>query len=358
MISYLGITAGKTVDVAASRSTDGGLSWGPPVIVNHTGDFNDKNWTVCDNTSSSPFFGNCYTEYDDASHGDLEQMATSTDAGLTWGPGQIVGNKLHGIGGQPLVQPNGTVVVPVGGFASSGAINAFRSTDGGATWGDVTRIADVASHRVAGGLRETNILPSAEIDASGTVYVVWPDCRFEPGCEANDIVMSTSADGVNWSPVTLIPVDPIGSGVDHFIPGLAVNASTSGTAAQLALAFYFYPDANCTTATCQLEVGSSTSADGGATWSANQQLAGPMSLTWLANTSQGYMVGDYISTSFVGSAAYPAFAVANPPSSGVFDEAMYTVRGGLAVGGHGTSANKQLAIPSTGTDTTSDQTAY
>src|SRR5690349_20026857 len=47
MISSLAIN-GSTVDVVVSRSTDGGLTWGNPVIV-ATGS-NDKNWTVCDNT--------------------------------------------------------------------------------------------------------------------------------------------------------------------------------------------------------------------------------------------------------------------------------------------------------------------
>ena len=54
-------------------------------MVNNSGNFNDKNWTVCDNSSSSPFFGNCYTEFDNASKNDTIQMSTSTDGGATWG---------------------------------------------------------------------------------------------------------------------------------------------------------------------------------------------------------------------------------------------------------------------------------
>jgi len=50
------------------------------------------------------------------------------------------------------------------------------------------------------------------------------------------------------------------------------------------------------------------------------------------------MVGDYISTSFVGGPAFPAFAVAQAPSGSTFDEAIYTVRGGLSVGGNGNPA--------------------
>jgi hypothetical protein len=67
-----------------------------------------------------------------------------------------------------------------------------------------------------------------------------------------------------------------------------------------------------------------------------------MTLTWLANTTQGFMVGDYISTSFSGGKAYPVFAVATAPSGGVFNEAMFTVTVGLtALRGVNTSRGDQ-----------------
>src|SRR2546426_232994 len=57
LISWLGIkSASGPVDVLVSRSSDG-LTWGNPVAVNADGHFNDKNWTVCDDTASSPFYG-------------------------------------------------------------------------------------------------------------------------------------------------------------------------------------------------------------------------------------------------------------------------------------------------------------
>src|SRR6266699_6331029 len=81
LISWLGIvTPSGPVDVLVSRSTDAtGTAWGNPIVVNKDGHFNDKNWTVCDNTASSPFFGHCYTEFDDNTLGDLIQMSTSPD---------------------------------------------------------------------------------------------------------------------------------------------------------------------------------------------------------------------------------------------------------------------------------------
>src|SRR5712691_3893758 len=350
IISWLGIvTPAGPVDVLINRSTDGGLNWGSPVVVNADGHFNDKNWTVCDDTATSPFYGNCYTEFDDNSLRDLIQMSTSTDGGLTWGAGQSTANNTHGIGGQPLVQPNGTVIVPINGFAGNKfLILSFISSDGGASWSKTFRVSEVDFRHPAGGIRAGIPLPSAEMDSSGKVYVVWSDCVFEAGCTASDLVLSTSTDGSSWSAVTRIPLDPIGSGVDHFIPGLAVDNSTSDGSAHLVLTFYFYPNANCTTSTCQLEVGFSTSADGGATWTANTQLAGPMSLTWLPNTTQGFMVGDYISTSFVGGPAFPAFAVASAPTGGIFNEAIFTVKGGLSVG-RGNPASDQTNASSNDT---------
>jgi hypothetical protein len=100
------------------------------------------------------------------------------------------------------------------------------------------------------------------------------------------------------------------------------------------LAYYYYPTAACTSTTCQLNVGFISSTNGGASWGAATNVAGPMTLSWLANTSQGRMVGDYISTSVLpGGRAWPTVAVATAPSGGLFNEAMYVPTGGLPIGG-------------------------
>jgi hypothetical protein len=78
-------------------------------------------------------------------------------------------------------------------------------------------------------------------------------------------------------------------------------------------------------------IGWATSANGGSTWSAPIQLAGPMSVSWLPRTSQGRMFGDYISTSILTGKAFPVIAVAKSPSGGLFDEAMFAPTGGLAL---------------------------
>jgi hypothetical protein len=309
--------------IFVNRSTDGGATWTNPVSIPPPAQKPDldKNWTVCDNTSSSRFYGHCYTEFDNFGEGDLEYMSTSTDGGKTWGKPLATAGNDKGLGGQPLVQPNGTVIVP---FESlNGKEAAFSSTDGGASWSRAVTISAIRSSAVGGGLR-TSALPTAEIDGAGNAYVAWQDCRFRKNCTSNDIVFANSSDGVNWSAVKRIPIDPVTSGADHFIPGLAVDKSTSGAGAHLALAYSFYADATCTGG-CQLSEGYISSPDGGAHWGNPLQLAGPMSLTDIANTSQGRMVGDYISTSFNAQGkAVPVFAIGNPHTAAQpFDEAMY-----------------------------------
>jgi hypothetical protein len=259
-------------------------------------------------------------EWDDFGNGNRIEMSTSTDGGVTWGPAQQTAGSDTGIGGQPVIQPDGTVTVPIAND-SVDAILAFNSSDGGATWSQAVTVAPVSAHTVDGGLR-TIPLPSAEVDGSGTVNVAWQDCRFEPSCSANDIVLSSSSDGITWSAPARIPIDAISSGVDHFIPGLAVDTTTSGAGTHLGLTYYYYPNANCSTA-CQLNVGYVSSVDGGASWSPPLRLAGPMSLDWLASTDQGPMVGDYISTSFLAGSPRTVVPVATPPSGSSLDEAMY-----------------------------------
>jgi BNR repeat-like domain len=329
IISYLGIHAaggGGAVDVVVSRSTDGGRTWGNPVAVAATGTFFDKNWTACDNSPRSRFFGNCYTEFDDADNGDLELMSTSTDGGQSWGAPLSPADQVHGLGGQPVVQPNGRVVVPFSGITGGRSVRAFASDDGGKSWTASVLVSPVTSHRVAGNLR-TSPLPTAELNRDGTVYVAWQDSRFEPGGTANDIVFTSSADGTTWAPVQRIPTDAVGGNVDHFIPGLGINAASAGSHTQLALAYYFYPQADCTADTCRLQVGFTSSVDNGRTWTAPKVLAGPMSLSQLANTTQGPMTGDYISTSFVPNLrrALPIFAVGLPPAgTDALNEPMFT----------------------------------
>jgi len=324
LILTLPINNSGLPDVAVSRSTDG-VHWGNPIIVDNSS-VDDKSWITCDNTPSSPFYGNCYAEWDQGFSTGLIEMSTSMDGGLTWGPSLRTADQAGGIGGQPVVQTNGNVVVPIEG---GNGISSFSSSNGGASWSRLVPVATIDFWPEDGGLR-SGPLPSAKIDGAGKVYVVWSDCRFRSGCVGNDIVLSTSTDGTSWSSVTRIPIDPVSSGVDHFLPGLGVDRATSGSTAHIALTYYYYPVNRCGSS-CQLEIGFTISQDGGKTWTAGRNFAGPMDLSWLPDSQNGLMVGDYFAVDYSNGKPFGVVAVAHSPTGGLFDEAMYTRKVSLLV---------------------------
>jgi hypothetical protein len=307
--------------VVVSRSSDG-LTWQNPASVDPSAPSSDKNWIVCDSWASSPHFGNCYLEWDDPINQGEIQMSTSTDGGLTWGIPVATADLAQGIGGQPLVQPNGNVVVPI----ETNVISAFSSSDGGISWSAPVTISTRQFHTDAGGIR-SGPLPSAAVDGAGTVWVVWEDCRFRAMCATNDLVYSTSTDGVNWSAVTRVPIDDTSSTADYFIPGIGIDPATIGSSAHVALHYYYYSQSACTVSTCQLYVGYIASANGGSTWNAPVALTGPMMLTWLPNSQNGLMVGDYVATVFTNGVPHGVFAVASAISGTTFAESIYTGQG-------------------------------
>ena len=150
----LGIDAGGDGHILlVNRSTDGGMTWSKPVIAGTApGTFWDKTWITCDTWPQSPHYGNCYIEFDDNSLGNDMEMVTSTDGGATWGPVRSAGCD-SGLGGQPVVQPNGNVIVPVLEQRRRRELVPVdeRRHELGATAGCV---ANVSEHGVAANIRD------------------------------------------------------------------------------------------------------------------------------------------------------------------------------------------------------------
>src|ERR1700680_2138157 len=316
-----GLLLGSGVNLAVSRSQDG-KSWSRPIIVDGNG-VDDKNGITCDNTPTSKFYGNCYSEWDQAFSTGLIQMSTSHDGGLTWRAGIGTADQSPGSGAEPQVLPNGTVVVPFLG----NNMEAFTSTNGGKSWSSTFQIAPVNVFFNGNSRSDSLPFPSTGIDKSGKLYVVWSDCSFRSGRSANDLVMITSTTGTKWTNPVRIPIDPLSSTVDHFIPGLGVDRSTSGKTAHLTATYYYYPVASCNFSSCRVHVGFTTSTDGGKTWTAGKDVgAGAMQISWLPNSQNGPMLADYLSSSYVNSRVFGVFMVAKAPSGGVFNEAAYTTK--------------------------------
>src|SRR5262249_35680813 len=104
---------------------------------------------------------------------------------------------------------------------------------------------------------------------------------------------------------------------DYFIPGLGADRNTFAPDVSLALVYYYYPQANCSQATCQLIGGFITSSDGGETWSAPIDVTSPMAIDWLPDTVSGRMVADYLGADFTDAGVpHPIFAGAAEPIGG------------------------------------------
>ena len=335
--------------VVVSRSSNG-ITWSGPIGVAPGPDhgYLDKPWIACDNTPTSPFYGRCYEQWTNVGNASRVELSTSTDGGLNWGAVKTPASSPNGWGVNPVVQPSGTVIVPITSSGGTYSLRSFRSLDGGASWSKVTSVDPIRLHTVVG-MRPDGVWPSAAVDGAGKVFVAWWDCRFRTKCSSNDIVFASSMNGVDWSPVARVPIDPVTSAADHFISAIGIDAATSGGGAHIGVTYYSQPDASCDPVTCQLDVGFVSSANGGATWSRPTRLAGPMSLDWLANTTKGRFVGEYVSTPFTSDGlAHSVVPVAKPPSGALFDEATDTPTGGLSVVG-GTAPASSRGVVFTGT---------
>jgi BNR repeat-like domain len=300
--------------LAVNRSSDG-LHWSKPVTAaSYAGTLGqDKEWIACDNWPQSRFYGRCYLSYSDVP-GEQVVTQASADGGRTWlapttAPGFPGRQSIRGAsapGVQPLVLPSGRVVIP---YYDESKLSVLRSDDGGATWSVQLGVVPV-DYRWHPGLR-AGPLPSAAIGLDGRAYVAWADCSFRSNCAANDIVYTSSLDGSAWTPVARIPT----GGGDAELPGLDADPTRAG---RLALTSYVLRRST-------LDVRLASSSNAGASWSRPQLLnSRHVPVAGIAKTSQGSMVGDYISTSFAGGRAVPVFVLATPPRGSRLSESVFT----------------------------------
>ena len=313
LIASLGFSNNESA-LLISASPDG-LHWSAPYVAGRKpngqdGILFDKEWIACDNQPASPFRGRCYLSYSDIEQLQLATQ-TSVDGGKTWSApvGSADNAGRRGIEGpaapapQPVSLPSGIVSVPL----FDGGIYVVRSLDGGGTFSNETLLAQ--SRFFGSRFLRSGPFPSVEVGAEGVAYMAWPDCGRRASCTGNDLLFSTSTDGLGWTVPTKIPL----SSGNHVIDGLAADPTRPG---RIAVAYY-------TESGRKLDVRIVSSSDGGATWS-RERLLSPerMPYSRIAQ-SNGSMVGDYISTSFAGGRAVAVFTLAQSKLRGRLRQATY-----------------------------------
>jgi hypothetical protein len=265
-------------DVVASVSTDGGVTWLPPVVVDsgfgcdlsNVQLFNDKEWVVTDNYPSSPYYGRTYltwTKFESASGAFVRSAifeSHSDDGGKHWTKAQEISGsnaglctfQVNGPASQcdenqfsvPTVGPNGTVYVAFQNEQNQALWepNEFfddqyllvKSADGGKTWSSPTFVVGLedgsADYPINVSGRQTlsgyqlRVNSAGNIVASptdGKLYLVFSDNRNgthdsnNPVTNIDVFLMVSSDGGASWSGPT--PVDA-GLG-DQWFPWVDVN---------------------------------------------------------------------------------------------------------------------------------------
>ena len=235
----------KGDELVVNRTTDGGASFGPGVIVKRDlnagteGRFEDKPLIAADANLSSPFRDNVYVAWDTAQNAQAKvQFARSIDHGQTFSVQRIddsnSGASASEIGADPAVGPNGEVYVAWLDISHS-RLQLDRSFDGGVTFGSDSTISQTTIPFDTGipamKVRRALVYPSTDVDRSngphrGRVYATWTDQAdqtqgFVDGSET-DVFFSFSDDaGRTWSTPRRLADDTVHA--DQFNQWLAVD---------------------------------------------------------------------------------------------------------------------------------------
>ncbi|WP_217558318.1 sialidase family protein [Paenibacillus sp. GbtcB18] len=226
--------------IAVYRSTDNGLSFSAPIIVNPGyGTFINDDWTKVfyDNSQSSPYLGSAYVTYNrqynvDAGGFSVATFQRSLDGGITWEAPLILSNVMRnterpdvGIGLQ------GDLYFAWIDTTTPAACYIRRSLDGGESFGPPILVSGVSvvplvlpvpgyAFRV---LTCSNIMADTALvsPGRGNIYAVWQD--FRQGYA--DVFLSRSLDqGLTWSAPVPITASP--AGAQNFFPAITVSPKT------------------------------------------------------------------------------------------------------------------------------------
>jgi hypothetical protein len=210
------------------RSTDGGVSWGPPheVINQYPGVFEDKELIACDRTGGI-YDGNLYVVWARFGYDIDIVLRRSTDAGVSWGPTVTVSDQSSVQYPIPVVGSQGELYVAWTSYMQS-SILIDVSHDGGQSFGTDRTAANVYTpSTILNG--NVNAYSSPHMDAdltggpyAGRLYLAFMDRR--QGLPDYDIWVTYSDDeAASWSTPARINDDAPGNGRDQFLPWLTVD---------------------------------------------------------------------------------------------------------------------------------------
>ena len=297
--------------VLVSRSTDGGTTFGPPIVVYQSAsasEFPDKNWMAVNTFPGTPAFNRilvAFALFNGNPNGAPIVRSFSDNGGLNWSAIGFVNSSASDTqGAQPVFLANGKLAVVYWNFNGTpdfadDFMQVVISSDGGNTFGAPKFVAAVSVYSEPA-IRNGVFLPSAATDrTTGNIYLAYQATA--AGGPKILFTKSTNS-GDSWTPPLVISNNPNTAGV--FNPSIA--ASDNGQT--LTVTFYDHRDNPGSNTLLDLYL--AQSFDGGATWQPNIRLTSTSTDAALAPlTSQGYMLGDYMGIAGAANPNVPAVPV-------------------------------------------------
>jgi len=329
----------------ASRSTNGGLTWTPPVVVRRDtapNVFNDKQSITADPTNANLVYAvwdrlefppgkrpSITASFRASAFQGPIWFARSTDGGVRWEPAREIydpGTIGQTIGSQIVVLPDGDLVnifdlidynraaIPRGNPLN---VAVIRSENKGVTWGPAKRggsgkvdpvVIDklltvaIRDPETGDDVRTGDIIPDIAVDRSnGNLYAVWQDSRFSDG-EFDSIALSMSTDGgFTWTPAIKVNATPTGIPAGNqqaFTP--SVHVAADGT---VGVTYYDFRNNTSDPATLPTDywiVHCHASCANPASWASETRLTiDPFDMR-LAPNARGFFTGDYQGLTAVG----------------------------------------------------------
>jgi len=356
-----------------NRSTTGGLTWEPPILLAHDENLrnlNDKNSITADPNDSN-FVYAVWDLAQDPARFNAENnplglgfkgpiiFTRTTNGGTPWEPTRVIyqsGANKQTIGNQIVVRPTGELFDFFSDIVNSSNrrdgigpvfVSYITSANHGETWTKPTRVDDQLPMTLFRGastvdlepvpcpdpsqtgacpIRGGDLIPDVAVNrTNGNLYAVWQDARFsffQTGAFRWDsIAYSQSTDGgQTWSPAIQVNQTPPGSNQNSQAFTPSVHVSANGTVTVTSYDFRFNTASPATLDTDYWAVHchpSSENCANPASWNEENQITPASFDIREAAFARGYFLGDYMGLDSTGNTFVTAFGstVGGGPSS-------------------------------------------